>query len=339
MVVRQQQDTKHLRHRNLWHVSLLCPFTTHCRHSPQTSLPALRSRVERMDLTYRWIWSILLLWLAVTGRLIRATPPPDEMDALLEELLKDVPETAGPSSSHNLAPVEPHLITDRSWNELFHTTYSEHHNPSTSVQPPRASSDLSQPGVARLDVAHTQSEIEPDARIVHDMVPVLYELTADERRLLLMEVKTGLYRTARKDPRPTSLEQVYPWNGAVDGRFSQLPLGVEPLVRSMLREGSSPWLWEWEDRRYLLRSESADSWLFRYINGFNADDVNRSYWAVWLEIGWPNSNIFQYLGLAKIPPSSLNPLYIKDISDARLYRFQHYRMLRPSTFTPSEQQY
>ncbi len=128
MVVRQQQVTKHLRHRNLWHVSLLCPFTTHCRHSPQTSLPALRSRVERMDLTYRWIWSILLLWLAVTGRLIRATPPPDEMDALLEELLKDVPETAGPSSSHNLAPVEPHLITDRSWNELFHTTYSEHHN-------------------------------------------------------------------------------------------------------------------------------------------------------------------------------------------------------------------
>ncbi len=171
------------------------------------------------------------------------------------------------------------------------------------------------------------------------MVPVLYERTADERRLLLMEVKTGLYRTARRDPRPTSLEQVYPWNGAVDGRFSQLPLGVEPLVRSMLREGSSPWLWEWEDRRYLLRSESADSWLFRYINGFNADDVNRSYWAVWLEIGWPNSNIFQYLGLAKIPPSSLNPLYIKDISDARLYKFQHYRMLRPSTFTPSEQQY
>ena len=144
-------------------------------------------------------------------------------------------------------------------------------------------------------------------------------------------------------------EQIYHLSGVNLRRVT----GVEPLIvpynnhlsmpelsyviSHMTGIKRAPWLWHFGGIRFLLRQGWPNTQPFVLANGFKAGDYNRIFFEAWQEIGEPDSEVFQYLGVFRVPNrGKINPLKAQKL-DTAFFPVEQFRILSPSTFTTKGQ--
>lgn len=160
------------------------------------------------------------------------------------------------------------------------------------------------------------------------MVP---ELTAQQRASVLANLRKEIYYYVNsKLALKKSLEPlIVPYGGHLSST------DLETFVRQMALSDYPPWIYLSEGTRFLLRQGWPNTALFRRINGFTTGDYSRIYFEAWQEMGQSGSELFQYLGVFRVPNRNRLVQFKRTYLDQSFFPIKQYVVLSSSTFTTS----
>ena len=153
------------------------------------------------------------------------------------------------------------------------------------------------------------------------------ELTIAQRQTLLHYIRDDVFQAmgARKYVQTVKGPIVAPYENALT------PDSFSKAVGNSFRKGARPWIWHFGGHRILLRQASPKSGEFELLNGFRVVDRNRIFFEVWLEKGEPGSQLFEYLGVIRLPGRrNLSP-FKKETLGKSISAVQAYSVVGPST--------
>lgn len=112
-----------------------------------------------------------------------------------------------------------------------------------------------------------------------------------------------------------------------------MPADFALLVAKFVDPVKPVWLWKFGGRRFLLRQSQPNSGTFFEAHGFKSPHYHKVFFDAFAEMGASDSEVFQYLGVIRLPSKTKVAELTEAILDNHVFPISHYAVLSTSTFT------